>query len=157
MSELDGYGLLLPGTEWALRCEDEAPLLGSAGPAPAERQLRQAGRGFAGAAPAHRRSAARRSRLHSMGMEASQLEIVKVGTEDGQFEKLILSYEVSGGEIEQMEAKSVHAWSAIQTHDGSILEYHLSWTGSRTDWQEGMLPALRKMLLPFLPLSDGDA
>ncbi len=27
----DGYGLLLPGTQWALRCEDDAPLIGSAG------------------------------------------------------------------------------------------------------------------------------
>jgi hypothetical protein len=151
VSELDGYGLLLPGTEWALRCEDETPLLGSAGllrlsvsfGKPGARSLEQ-----------HLRAVADRASesLATMGMETSRPEIVKVGTSDGQFEKLILSYEVSGGEIEQMEAKSVHAWSAIQTRDGSILEYHLSWTGSRTDWQEGMLPALRKMLLPFLPL-----
>ncbi len=151
VSEADGYGLLLPGTEWALRCEDETPLLGSAGllrlsvsfGKPGARSLEQ-----------HLRAVADRASesLHTMGMEATHPEIVKIGTADGQFEKLILSYEVSGGEIEQMEAKSVHAWSAIQTRDGSILEYHLSWTGSRTDWQEGMLPALRKMLLPFLPL-----
>src|SRR5262245_36114758 len=31
LSETDGYGLLLPGTQWALRCEDDAPLIGSAG------------------------------------------------------------------------------------------------------------------------------
>ncbi|HVJ19062.1 MAG TPA: hypothetical protein VM686_26765 [Polyangiaceae bacterium] len=151
VSELDGYGLLLPGTEWALRCEDDTPLMGSAGllrlsvsfGKPGARSLEQ-----------HLRLVADRASqsLASMGMEASHPEIVKVGTSDGNFEKLILSYEVSGGEIEQMEAKSVHAWSAIQTQNGAILEYHLSWTGSRTDWQEGMLPALRKMLLPFLPL-----
>ena len=151
VSEADGYGLLLPGTEWALRCEDDTPLMGSAGllrlsvsfGKPGARSLEQ-----------HLRLVADRASqsLASMGMEASHPEIVKVGTSDGNFEKLILSYEVSGGEIEQMEAKSVHAWSAIQTQNGAILEYHLSWTGSRTDWQEGMLPALRKMLLPFLPL-----
>jgi hypothetical protein len=92
--------------------------------------------------------------LQSMGMQASEPEIVKVGTSDGQFEKIVMSYEVSGGEISQMQAKSVHAWSVIQTRGGTILEYHLSWTGSQSDWQDGMLGALRKMLLPFLPLND---
>lgn len=151
VSELDGYGLLLPGTEWALRCEDETPLLGSAG---LLRLSVNFGKPGASSLEQHLRAVAHRASesLASMGMEAAHPEIVKVGTEDGKFEKLILSYEVAGGEIDQMDAKSVHAWSAIQTHDGTILEYHLSWTGSRTDWQDGMLPALRKMLLPFLPL-----
>ncbi len=153
VSELDGYGLLLPGTEWALRCEDDAPLLGSAG---LLRLSVNFGKPGANTLEQHLRTVYSRSSesLQSMGMEASAPEIVKVGTEDGQFEKIVMSYEVSGGEIAQMHAKSVHAWAAIQTRGGTILEYHLSWTGAQSDWQEGMLPALRKMLLPFLPLSE---
>ncbi len=153
VSELDGYGLLLPGTEWALRCEDDAPLLGSAG---LLRLSVNFGKPGAHTLEQHLRTVYSRSSesLQSMGMEASAPVIVKVGTDDGQFEKTVMSYEVSGGEISQMHAKSVHAWAAIQTRGGTILEYHLSWTGAQTDWQEGMLPALRKMLLPFLPLTD---
>ena len=153
-SETDGYGLLLPGTQWALRCEDDAPLIGSAGllrlsvrlGEPSSETLETRLRAI------HRRFS---SSLTEMGLAATPAEFAKVGTEDKDLEKLVMTYEVHGGEIEKSQTNSVHAWSAIRTHDGRVLEYHVSWTGSQGAWRDGMLGALRKMLLPFLPLSNG--
>jgi hypothetical protein len=153
-SEVDGYALLLPGTQWALRCEDDVPLIGSAGllrlsvrhgepsDVPLEERLRAIHQRFG-------------SSLGEMGLEATPPVFAKVGTEDKELEKLVMTYEVRGGEIDESQTKSVHAWSAIRTLDGRVLEYHVSWTGSQGAWRDGMLVALRKMLLPFLPLSDG--
>lgn len=154
LSETDGYGLLLPGTQWALRCEDDAPLIGSAGllrlsvrqGEPSDQTLEGRLRAI------HQRFS---SSLSEMGLAATSPEFAKVGTEDKDLEKLVMTYEVHGGEIDESRTKSVHAWSAIRTFDGRVLEYHVSWTGSEGAWRDGMLVALRKMLLPFLPLSNG--
>lgn len=153
-SERDGYGLLLPGTQWALRCEDDVPLIGSAGllrmsvrhgapgPESLESRLRDIHHRFS-------------SSLAEMGLVATPPEFAVVGAEDKALEKLVMTYEVHGGDMDASQTKSVHAWSAIRTYDGRVLEYHVSWTGSQGAWQEGMLRALRKMLLPFVPLSSG--
>jgi hypothetical protein len=153
-SETDGYGLLLPGTQWALRCEDDAPLIGSAG---LLRLSVRPGEPSGESLETRLRSIHRRfsSSLTDMGLAATAPEFAKVGTEDKDLEKLVMTYEVHGGEIDKSQTKSVHAWSAIRTSDGGVLEYHVSWTGSQGAWRDGMLVALRKMLLPFLPLSSG--
>src|SRR5688572_12501963 len=83
VSELDGYGLLLPGTEWALRCEDEAPLLGSAG---LLRLSVNFGRPGADSVEQHLRSVHLRAAesLASMGMATSEPHIANIRTSDGQ-------------------------------------------------------------------------
>jgi hypothetical protein len=60
-------------------------------------------------------------------------------------QRMTMAYEVMGPELERAGARSQHVWTSVVAADGSVLLYHVSWTGPGQRWSpsvEGSLDAM---------------
>jgi hypothetical protein len=68
--------------------------------------------------------------------------------------RLNMAYEVTGPELEQAGARSQHAWTAAAAADGSLLLYHVSWTGPSHRWSTALENTLITMADHFYVVDD---
>jgi hypothetical protein len=60
-------------------------------------------------------------------------------------ERVTMAYEVTGPDLEQAGARSQHVWTSVVVADGSVLLYHVSWTGPNGRWSTQLENSLDAM------------
>jgi len=61
-------------------------------------------------------------------------------------ERMTMAYEVTGPELEKAGARSQHVWTSVVAADGSVLLYHVSWTGPSSRWSTQLETSLDAMV-----------
>jgi hypothetical protein len=69
-------------------------------------------------------------------------------------ERMTMAYEVTGPDLEQAGARSQHAWTSVMAADGSVLLYHVSWTGPTSRWSTQLENSLDAMVDSIYVLDD---
>jgi hypothetical protein len=60
-------------------------------------------------------------------------------------QRMTMAYEVTGMELDKAGARSQHVWTSVVAANGSVLLYHVRWTGPSQRWSaevEGSLDAM---------------
>ena len=145
-----GYGILLPGTEWRLECDQDAVLKGEwALPTTYIALTIQS-------ADPELAALGERERLDALferskaAMQENKLSVAAPTVEKSE-NKLTLSFDVEGLVIEGDAMKNQHVFASITPSQGALV-LHVSWTGTAAELNPKSKDLLRLITIPFLPL-----
>ncbi len=77
--------------------------------------------------------------------------VFKAGRRTG---RMTMAYEVVGPDLEKAGARSQHVWTSVVAADGSVLLYHVSWTGPSSSWSADVELSLAVMVDLIYALDD---
>ena len=69
-------------------------------------------------------------------------------------ERMTMAYEVVSPDLEKAGARSQHVWTSVAAADGSVLLYHVSWTGPGNRWSADVENTLGVMVDMMYALDD---
>jgi len=82
---------------------------------------------------------------------ALQEPVFRAGRRSG---RMTMAYQISGPELEQAGARSEHVWTVVPAADGSLLLYHVSWTGPKGRWSDAVENTLASLVDHFYVVDD---